>query len=46
MKSFLDERNSGVIFNVSGGKVNITKGSGKVDAIMTNTESERSIMDL
>lgn len=35
------ERNSAVIFNVSGGQVNIAKDNGKIDAIMGNTEPQK-----
>ena len=35
------ERNSDVIFNVSGGQVNIAKDNGKIDAVMGNTEPQK-----
>ena len=35
------ERNSDVIFNISGGQVNIAKDNGKIDAVMGNTEPQK-----
>lgn len=35
------EKNSAVIFNVSGGQVNIAKDNGKIDAVMGNTEPQK-----
>lgn len=35
------EENSAVIFNVSGGQVNIAKDNGKIDAVMGNTEPQK-----
>ena len=35
------ERNSDVIFNISGGQVNIAKDNGKIDAVIGNTEPQK-----
>lgn len=35
------EKNSAVIFNASGGQVNIAKDNGKIDAVMGNTEPQK-----
>lgn len=35
------ESNSSVLFNISGGQVNIAKGNGKINAIMSNIEPKK-----
>ena len=40
------ERNSDVIFNISGGQVNIAKDNGKIDAVMGNIEPQKELKKL